>query len=241
MTLQTPLKEIVVCHPSQEYLDDVKSLSQYIEEELNVQEVVCTTDEKRCGVQWRLDADFAVIGKKLRKDLPKVKNALPNVTSEEAKAYLANGKITVAGVELVAGDLTAALFVEGIPASDGGSDYENNTDREVVVLLDCLVRPEYVDQALARELGNKIQKARKEAKLQATDDVDAYVSGVGAEAEQVIGRLLSSQTDVIARVLRRHPMERSQKPDSVVPVWETTPETAVEVGDFKMNICLVKL
>ena len=41
----------------------------------------------------------------MRKDLGRVKNALPKVSSDEIKAYIDTGKLTVDGIELVEGDL----------------------------------------------------------------------------------------------------------------------------------------
>ena len=154
------MKELVVHHQSQEYLDDISLLSQYIEEEINVRTISCTSDEERCGVQWKLSADFAILGRKLRKDIGKVKNGLTNVTSGEAKLFAETGKITVAGIDLAREDLGASLFVENPPSVDG-AEYESGTDGDVVILVDCLVRAEYVDEALARELASKVQKARK--------------------------------------------------------------------------------
>lgn len=232
---------MVVYHSSQEYLDDIKSLSRYIEEEINVREIVCTTDETRCGVKWRLDADFAVLGKKLRKDLPKVKKGLAEITSEEAKAFNESGAITVAGVSLVKGDLMASLFVDGTPVAEGGSEYENNSDGDAVILMDCLVRPEYVDEALARELATKVQKTRKEARLQATDDVTVYLRTDSDEAKELLDRLLKGQhAELILRVLKKLPADHAQLPEGTVPFWESPADQPIEVGDAKVYVTLVK-
>lgn len=231
----------MVCHPSQEYLDDVKSLSQYIEEELNVRALVCTSDETRCGVKWQLEADYAVLGRKLRKDMPKVKAALANVTSEEAKAYIKSGKITVAGVDLVAGDLSGVLTIGEPQQSADGSDYESQTDKDVVVLLDALVRPEYEDEALARDFVNKVQKARKEARLMPTDEINVYAKSDSAEASEAFGRLLKTQTETLQRVLKKAPMDSAQLPSGAVPFWQSAEDTPVEVGDYKYWLTFVKL
>lgn len=200
----------------------------------------CTRDEARCGVKWRLGADFAVLGKKLRKDLVKVKNALPDVSSEDAKHYMRTGKISVQGVDLVAGDLTPSLFVE-LPSSSGQTDYESNTDSDVVILLDCLVRPEYEEQAMARDLANKIQKARKEARLQATDDVDVYIKAHSAEGKAVIANLLQRQGEAITKVIRSSPRDQEQLPEGTIPFWESPAGAPIEVGDYQLSLVLVKL
>ena len=88
-------------HPDQEWLDDVKSLQRYIQSELNVRDVVFTSDETLSGVRYRAVADWSVLGRKLRKDLARVNNALPKVSIYDIKVYVQTGKITVDGIALV--------------------------------------------------------------------------------------------------------------------------------------------
>lgn len=229
-----------MCHPSQEYLQDVEALSGYIQEELNIRTVVCTSDEDRCGVRWQLFADYGVLGRKLRKDMPKVKNALPNVSSSDAKAYLETGKINVAGVELGPGDLTGALYVDSPKSLDGEATYESNTDREVVVLLDTLVRPDFVAESLTREFVNRVQKARKEAKLQATDDIDVYIQTEALEGSQAFAELFKTKEDVIVRTLKRVPQELSSMPAGSVVYWESQKDAPLEIGEHKVWLTFVK-
>ena len=63
-------------------------------------------------MRYKAVADWAVLGRKLRKDLARVKNALPKVTSDEVKAYVQTGKLVVDGIELVEGDLTVQRYIE---------------------------------------------------------------------------------------------------------------------------------
>ncbi|CAD7059958.1 unnamed protein product, partial [Tilletia caries] len=84
LALRVPLKELVGFHSDQESLDDVQSLSTYITEELNVRDLVLSTDEKRCGVGFKISADWPTLGRKLRKDLA----GREKVSLEDAKAYL---------------------------------------------------------------------------------------------------------------------------------------------------------
>lgn len=90
------------------------SLQRYILSELNVRDVVFTSDESMSGVRYvarsRSRTGPTVLGRKLRKDLGHVKNALPGISSDAVKAYIDSGKLTVDGVELVAGDLTVQRY-----------------------------------------------------------------------------------------------------------------------------------
>ncbi|GAA6052199.1 hypothetical protein JCM3770_000792 [Rhodotorula araucariae] len=237
--LKTPLAELVVFHPSQEYLDDVASLLPYVEQELNVRSVVFTSDEARCGIKYRVDADYAVLGRKLRKDLGRVKKALPGVSSDAVKQYLATGSLTVDGVELVEGDLAATRYVELPPRVDGGAHYEHNTNNDVVVLLDVLKRPELEQEGTAREVVNRVQRLRKKAGLVATDDIDVFYSfadGVGAQLEQI----MAASADVIRKTLKRAPRPRRELDAAVADGREVVIEEEQEVGDDKIVLTLVR-
>jgi isoleucyl-tRNA synthetase len=236
--IKTPLAELVVFHPDAEYLEDVKSLLPYIEQELNVRSVVFSSDEAQCGIKFRAGADYTVLGRKLRKDIGRVKKALPSVPSEDVKAYLATGKITVDGIELVAGDLTATRYVELPPrAEDGdGPHYETNTNNDVVILLDVRRRPELEQEGTAREVINRVQRLRKKAGLVATDDIDVYYSfteGVGAE----LAAIIEQSGEVLRRTLKRTPLPKSElKAEG----REVVIEEEQEVGEEKVTLTLVR-
>lgn len=168
ISLKTPLKTLVILHSDSEYLNDIQELKAYIQEELNVRDIVITSDEAKYGVEYRALADWPVLGKKLKKDAKKVKDALPKVSSEEVQKFLETGKLEVAGIELVKGELNV---LRGLPESQIQNGQEARTDQDVLIILDTKIYPELKTEGLARELINRIQKLRKKCGLEATDDV----------------------------------------------------------------------
>lgn len=192
-----------------------------------------------------MDADWPVLGKKLRKDLPRLKKALPFVTSEQVKDYLASGNITIDGIELVAGDLTTQRYVE-LPAPIEGSEevdaaqYSSGSDSDVVVLLDIKVRPDFVQEAYARELVTKLQKARKAAGCQPTDDMDIYLSYADEESRETLNKVLQSKADVITRVLKKAPEDDGQRDKSKKVYWETPDNLEQEVGGAKFRFVILE-
>merc|ERR1719211_175083 len=54
------------------------------------------------------------------------------------------------------------------------SKYEAQSDNEVLVLLDCTPDQSMLDEGIAREVVNRIQKLRKKAGLQPSDEVTLY-------------------------------------------------------------------
>lgn len=219
-------------HPNAQYIADVTSLQRYILSELNVRDVVFTSDESMSGVRYRVVADWGVLGRKLRKDLARVKNALPNVPSDAVKTYIDSGKLTVDGIELVAGDLTVQRYLELPPASEG--QYSTHTDNDVVVRLDVQVHPELMGEWLARELINRIQKLRKKAGLQATDDVDVYYKFEDGSGVELLDTL-KEHAEFISKTVRNVPVDIRERKGGDLIIEEEQ-----EVSDVKFSLTLVR-
>ncbi|KAF3208122.1 isoleucine--tRNA ligase [Orbilia oligospora] len=197
--LKTPLKTLVVIHPDPEYLSDVESLQSYIKSELNIRDLVLSSDEEKYGVKYTLQADWPTLGKKLKKDVQRVKKALPSLSSSACKAFVADKEISVDGIQLVEEDLK--VFREVDPESPYCQDHETNTDQDVLTILDVALHPELQSEGLAREIINRVQRLRKKAGLQATDDVKM----VFKIKEDPIGLegVFEEQEETIEKVLRR--------------------------------------
>ncbi|KAI7448578.1 isoleucyl-tRNA synthetase, partial [Hortaea werneckii] len=168
ISLKTPLKTLVVLHQDQQFLDDVKTLQGYILEELNVRDLVLTTEEAKYGVEYSVMADVKSLGMKFKKDAAKIKAALPKLSKDEIHSYLSSGSLTVEGHQLSAEDLRVQRKLR---ESKETANLEVAVDGEVLVLLDSYAYPELAQEGLAREVLNRVQRLRKKAGLVPTDDV----------------------------------------------------------------------
>ncbi|KAI0137428.1 tRNA synthetases class I-domain-containing protein [Xylariales sp. AK1849] len=204
--LKTPLKTLIVLHRSQEYLDDVKSLETYIIEELNVRDLILTSDESKYNVQYSVTADWPVLGKKLRKDMGKVKKALPQVTTDEVRKYTQEKFIMVDGVRLEEGDL---LVRRGLKGDATSKNLETNTDQDVLTILDTELYPELAQEGLAREVINRVQRLRKQAGLQPTDDVKIEYRILEDPDDIGIAEVFVGQTKALTKALRR-PLDKHE-------------------------------
>lgn len=168
ISLKTPLKTLVVLHQDQQWLDDVRTLEKYITEELNVRDLVLTTEEAKYGVEYSVQADVKSLGMKFKKEAAKIKGALPKLSKEEIHDFLSTGSLTVQGHQLSAEDLRVQ---RGVKPSKETENLEVAIDGEVMVLLDAFAYPELAQEGLAREVLNRVQRLRKSAGLVPTDDV----------------------------------------------------------------------
>ncbi|KAJ5789235.1 uncharacterized protein N7518_006246 [Penicillium psychrosexuale] len=238
--LKTPLKSLVVIHNDPQYLEDVKSLEPYILEELNVLELVLSSDEAKYGVEYSVSADWPVLGKKLKKAVQTVKKALPSLTSDDVKGYLENKKILVNGIELVEGDL---VVKRGIKETDNSKGMETNTDANVLTILDVNLYPELAHQGLGREIINRVQRLRKKAGLVPTDDVKMEYTIISDPDNIGLDEAFKSQAHVFEKVLRR-PVDRSTFGGDELPTGEeegTISQEEQEVQNATFLLRLLKL
>ncbi len=198
--LKTPLRSLVVIHSDPVYLEDIKSLEGYITEELNIQDLVLSSDEAKYNVQYSVIADWPVLGKKLKKDVQKVKKALPGLTSEQVHQFVLDGSIVVDKIKLEAGDL---VVKRGLKDDESSKFLETNTDEDVLTILDAEIYPELADEGLAREIINRVQRLRKKAGLQPTDDVKMEYRVLSDPDKIGLENAFTAQAQTIEKALRR--------------------------------------
>ncbi|KAL2888957.1 isoleucyl-tRNA synthetase [Ceratocystis lukuohia] len=174
LPLKTPLATLVVI-ADEAVLEDVKSLSSYIEEELNIREVILTTKAEEYNVILEAKVDWPTLGKKLKKNVQVVRKGLPALTQDQLKAYQKEGKINVGGIDLDGNDLVIVRVMakpdSAAAAAAIPSQWEPGFAEDMVVLIDRTVRAELAEEGMARDIISRIQKLRKKAGLMSTDDV----------------------------------------------------------------------
>ena len=198
--LKTPLKSLVVIHPDPEYLEDVHSLESYITEELNIQDLVLSSDEAKYNVQYSVSADWPVLGKKLKKDAMKVKAKLPDLTSDEVKQFVLDKTITVAGIKL---DLEDLVVKRSLKDDEASKNLETNTDEDVLTILDTKLYDGLAEEGLAREIINRVNRLRKKANLSVTDDVKMEYKLLSDPDNIGLAAVFTGQSQAIEKALRR--------------------------------------
>ncbi|GBC08883.1 hypothetical protein RclHR1_08450011 [Rhizophagus clarus] len=206
--LKTPLKELIVIHSDSQYHSDILSLKNYIIEELNVKNLVVTSDEDKYSIKYRAEADWKVLGQKLKKDAVKIKEALPKLTSEQVKEFVQSGEITINGIKIFEEDLQVVRYFE-----DANSHYETNNNRDILILLDIQVYQDLQEEGYAREIVNRVQRLRKKAGLQPIDPILMYYK-LTKDTENQFEKVLKSQSDFIVKILKRPLLPISEKPES---------------------------
>ncbi|KAJ1680337.1 isoleucine--tRNA ligase [Spiromyces aspiralis] len=214
LSLKMPLRELVVIHADPQYLADVQSLERYVKEELNVRSLVLTSEEKKYGVKYSARPDYRALGQKLRKDLVKVRQGLPQLTSDEIKQALADGVVTVNGIRVDAKDINIVREFEPalLDASVvGDQKYDSANDFNVLILLDTAEDRALVEEKLAREIINRVQKQRKKQGLQPMDPV-VYYYHVIEDPDNKLAAVLETQREFLKAMLKQELIVASTVP-----------------------------
>ncbi len=176
--------------------------------ELNVKDVSFTTDEAQY-VKLALKPNLKTLGKRMGKQLGELKALLDAKNADDraiAAAFLeleTTGKLTFLGQ-----DLTEADFLIERGPKDGRLIA---TEKGLTVLLDTRLTDELINEGLAREVVNRVQKLRKESGLAVSDRIrldvrtDAKIAGaVTAFKDYISKETLATQLDLGAGAVMQH-------------------------------------
>uniref|UniRef100_A0A8C3E3Q3 Isoleucine--tRNA ligase, cytoplasmic n=1 Tax=Corvus moneduloides TaxID=1196302 RepID=A0A8C3E3Q3_CORMO len=164
-----PLKEVVIIHQDPEALESIRSLEKYVLEELNVRAVTLSADKGKYGVRLRAEPEHTVLGRRLKGAFKPVMAAIKELSSEQLERFQETGTIVVEGHELHGEDLRLMYQM-----TEGSAQFEAHSDAQVLVLLDVTPDQSMVDEGVAREVINRIQKLRKKRNLVPTDEITVY-------------------------------------------------------------------
>uniref|UniRef100_A0ABI7X1Z1 isoleucine--tRNA ligase n=1 Tax=Felis catus TaxID=9685 RepID=A0ABI7X1Z1_FELCA len=196
--IKYPLKEIVVIHQDPEALNEIKSLEKYIIEELNVRKVTLSTDKNKYGIRLRAEPDHMVLGKRLKGAFRAVMTAIKQLSSEELERFQETGTIVVEGHELHEEDIRLMYTFD--QTAGGTTQYEAHSDAQALVLLDVTPEQSMVDEGVAREVINRIQKLRKKCNLVPTDEITVYYK---AKSEgKYLNNVIESHTEFIFATIK---------------------------------------
>lgn len=227
--LKTPLKSLIVIHKDAEYLEDILSLAEYIKQELNIRDLILTSDEAKYNVQYSVSADWPVLGARLKNAMPKVKKALPALTSAEVALFVEKGSMIVDGVELTNGDL---IVRRGLKDDAMSKTLETNTDQDVLTILDTEFDAKLAEEGIAREIINRVQRLRKKAGLEPTDDIRMEYTLLSDPNAIGLQSIFATQAAVFAKALRR-PVDEHAGTDEGLIVRE---EQEIQSATFMLHL-----
>jgi isoleucyl-tRNA synthetase len=187
-----------VIHQDQDLLKEMSKLEEYIKSELNIKNIEYLTNESDFVV-LSAKPNLPVLGKKLGKEMGAFKPLIEKLSSVDVQRIENGEKVKINNVDFDASEIL--VFRNAKPGTQAV------TNRLITIDLDCTLDQNLIDEGLAREMVNRIQKTRKDSNFNVADRIevtifttpelakifDKYQSYISSETLMVKGCLSSSK------------------------------------------------
>ncbi len=160
--VKTPLRVLTIIHQDKSILDELAKLESYIKLELNVKEIQYTQEEDKF-IKLFAKPNSPVLGKKLGKDFATYRGKIESLSSDVLKTLEAGQTIQIAEHSFNSDEIL--IFREAIEGTQALSN------RLISIELDTTLDQELINEGLAREVVNRIQKSRKDLNFNVEDRV----------------------------------------------------------------------
>ncbi|KII67444.1 Isoleucine--tRNA ligase, cytoplasmic [Thelohanellus kitauei] len=203
LPMKHPLSRVIVVHPEASFHEGMKLLEEYLLEDINVKEIVYTTDHTCHGLSLAIEPNYRLLGKRLGKNLKDIISEINSFSQEKLLESLKEGVINIRS-ELITAEEVHIFYKIDNDKKAGNIDV--CTLKELAVLLDTKPNSELEDEGIARDFVNKIQRLRKKAKLNPTDDIIISYSILKSESEadlQRFSRVLLNNKAKIEDIIKR--------------------------------------
>ncbi len=186
--VKTPLKSLTIIHQDKNLLKGIAKLEEYIQAELNIKEILYNENEDDY-IKLYAKPNSRVLGKRLGKDFGKFMGLIKALDSETLKKYESEGSLILADVKLTGDD----IFVFREP-KDG---VEALSNRWITIDVDTKLTDELIQEGMAREIINRIQRSRKDLNFNVEDRIQIKANG----SDQVINAIEEFKAHIMKETL----------------------------------------
>ncbi|XP_069101274.1 LOW QUALITY PROTEIN: isoleucine--tRNA ligase, cytoplasmic-like [Argopecten irradians] len=216
LPMKYPLKEVVAINGDEEALHDISFLSEYIKEELNVKNITTTSNKNKYGAQLVAEPDFKSLAGKLKGDVKKIYGAIKSLRNAQLENFQETGQITVEGNVLEEGDMRLRYKFDAKDSSTPNC-YDAHGNKDVLVLLDVTPDQSMLDEGIAREVINRMQRLRKKGGIVPSDDITVYY-----QASDSLTAIINNFSDFIFSTIKQPVCPYPVPAGSKVVVEEST-------------------
>lgn len=186
--VKVPLNELVVVHRKKDVIAALQPLETYLKSELNVKKVTYRHDEESF-VSLAARPNGATLGKRVGAKMGEVTQALAKLSYADIQTLDSGLSLAIAGFDLTSEDVR----IQRTPVKGA---LPSASSALVITALDVSVGRSQELEGLAREVVNRIQKLRKDSKLNLDDRIKVQVKAQGdlMEAATTFKDYISDQT-----------------------------------------------
>ena len=178
--LRTPLARLTIVNSDAALLEDMRSLEGYVRDELNVQSVEYSADES-AYIELYAKPNFPLLGKRLGKRMKAFAGVIANLDIGQISELQNNGDIQLT----VAGESETFSSEEIQVQQQARAGTNTLSNRQIAVDLDCQLTPELIRGGYAREVVNRIQRARKDQGFDVSDRIAVTYAAQGELAQAI--------------------------------------------------------
>jgi len=161
--IKYPLRELTIVHEDQVLLDEIAKLENYIKSELNIKELGYSTDEKKY-INLYAKPNSPVLGKRLGKTFKQFKQKIEELSATDIALLQDSGELHIDTEVFTPDDIL--VFREPKEGTDALSN------RFISINMDSTLTPDLIEEGLAREVINRIQRSRKDAGFNVSDRIE---------------------------------------------------------------------
>lgn len=253
--LKKPVAKIQIISSDQEFLDNIKTVENYVIDELNTIEIEYVVEEEKyivVSAKPNFDQLYKTVkqikeqmmeenrqkdpilikeeevAKKEANEIAKLINK--NLDDKILKTIIREGKAQVSGFTI--NKEWVIVEKKFLKQFDKDKDYHNATNQDCGMRLSTQVNDQIMSQYYSREISNRIQKLRKESGIQVTDDIFVVYS---INEDKKLKQVLESHIESIVKILKC-PLESKLPSDE----YKIFAENEYDIADEKMKISIYK-
>ena len=167
--VRQPLERAIIKVKTKSEAAGLKELSHQIIDELNIKEMLITTDEREV-VHFEVKPNLALLGPKYGHDLPLITSALAEIDASEVATRARSGKDIKTAAHTLLPD---EILISTVPLMG----YAMAEDGEYIVSVHTGVSSHLADEGLVREIVHRLQIMRRSAGFDIADYIETRYEG----------------------------------------------------------------
>ncbi|MDG1232238.1 MAG: DUF5915 domain-containing protein, partial [Pseudomonadales bacterium] len=162
-----PVAKLTVVHRDPELLEEIARLEGYLRDELNTKTVEYSAEESQY-IHLYAKPNSPLLGKRLGKDFKTFKLLIEGLDSNTIEQFQSSGSLNLDGQSFQQDDIL--VFREAREGTNAVSD------RFISIDMDCTLNEDLIEEGLAREVINRIQKSRKDSGFNVSDRIRVSIN-----------------------------------------------------------------
>jgi isoleucyl-tRNA synthetase len=170
LRVRQPLRRLAVAGLTERDRQRVGTVSDLIQDELNVREIVFPADRGEL-LQVQVKPNYPVLGKKAGAAMKELASKVQSASPDEVRAGIAGE-----GWEVEAGGQRFMLVAEDLSVQESSrAPWVAQADGALAVAVDTVLDEELRAEGLVREFAHRIQTLRKSAEFDVTDRIRLFL------------------------------------------------------------------